>query len=110
MMELTNILLRDIDTCIKNNDMNGLVDILNLVRLYDINKQISTGYIFQKSFFKACKYGNKSIILWLSNIFDEIDPIEKMSIRQLFKYGKYIVKRHKNGQLDKWYQETIISR
>lgn len=107
MYNLTDILLRDIGKCIIENDMKGLEQILELVRVYDVKKKLSTSYIFQKSFFKACVNGNKTIILWLSNLFDQIDTIEKMSIRQLFKYGKYLIRKHKSPGLDKWYYENV---
>tara|TARA_Y100000389_G_C17415388_1_gene493383 strand:+ start:171 stop:506 length:336 start_codon:yes stop_codon:yes gene_type:complete len=108
MLTLEEILLKEIEEYIRKDNIDELIRLSLLIHNYDIEKRISTSYIFQKSFFKACKYGTQRVILWMSNIFDNLDEIEKMSIRPLFKYGSHLIRKRKIRNLHEWYHNNVL--
>lgn len=51
-------------------------------------------YIFQKIYLHACLKGCKEISEWLEKtLYPQMDPIQKIALRQVFPYGRHLLQR-----------------
>ncbi len=48
-------------------------------------------YIYQKLYLHACLKKKHRIVKWLNEMFEHFDPIQKIALRQMFSYGKYLL-------------------
>ncbi len=48
-------------------------------------------YIFQKVYIHACLKKQKPIVDWLMLVFNDLDPIQQIGIRQVFAYGRSLL-------------------
>ncbi len=48
-------------------------------------------YLFQKVYIHACLRKQKAIAEWLTTMFESMDPISQIAVRQVFAYGKYLL-------------------
>jgi hypothetical protein len=48
-------------------------------------------YIYQKLYLHACLKKKHRIVTWLKEMFEQFDPIQKIALRQMFSYGKYLL-------------------
>jgi len=66
---------------------------INIVNEID-NIEIDGAYYFQKIYLHACLKKNIEIATFLkNNIFPKLGEIEKISIRQCFAYGNYLLNK-----------------
>lgn len=50
--------------------------------------------VFQKVYLHACLKGRKEIASWLQDtVFPTMDPIQQIALRQVFSYGRHLLKR-----------------
>jgi len=114
-MDETNNIIKECKKIIENENLQELKEYYNTLDEYEIfiSNTIPYELIFQKIFIHACNYGNKEIIEWLVEKYNEMDNIRKIALRQLFFYGKYILKKNKkykeNNEVIEWY-ETILDK
>ena len=87
-------------------DITGLqeiyMDLLNPENKY----YVSLEDIYQKAFLCACKSNFFEAILWLFEIYENMNILQKVALRHLFFYGKTRI--HKDN-ID-WYEETILKK
>jgi hypothetical protein len=50
-------------------------------------------YLFQKVYIHACLKKQVAIVDWLMEMYETLDPIQKIAIRQVFSYGRHLLKR-----------------
>tara|TARA_Y100000389_G_C17069506_1_gene321289 strand:- start:168 stop:512 length:345 start_codon:yes stop_codon:yes gene_type:complete len=81
-------------TYIKDNDLLALKSYYKNMLDWNINAG-TYQYIYQKIFLHACIIGQINIIQWLFEVYKEFDNISKITLRQMFFYGKYLLKKHK---------------
>ena len=48
-------------------------------------------YIYQQVYLHACLRKKIEIVEWLRTLFDHFGDVEKIAIRQMFSYGKYLL-------------------
>ena len=114
-MEETNKIIKECKKMIENDNLKDLKEYYLNLNEYEIfiSNTIAYEYIFQKIYIHACNYGNKETIEWLIERYIEMDNIRKIALRQLFYYGKYILKKNKKFKNDekifKWY-EIILDK
>lgn len=48
-------------------------------------------YIYQKLYLHACLKKKTRIVEWMNPMFEQFDPIQKIALRQMFFYGKYLL-------------------
>ena len=112
-MDETNKIIRECKKLIENENLPELKEYYNTLDKQElfISNLIAYEYIFQKIFIHSCNFGNKEIIEWLTEKYDEMDNIRKIGLRQLFYYGKYILKKNKKYKNDKeimgWYENIL---
>ena len=92
---------------ISNNDLYGLkIYYENLSNLdIFISNVIAYEYIYQKIFLHTCIKGHREILEWLIERYKEMDNIRKIALRQMFFYGKYLLKKYKHKT--EWYDEFL---
>jgi hypothetical protein len=56
-------------------------------------EELPWDYIFQKVYVHACLKKRQTIIDWLMIVYDSLDPIQQIAIRQVFSYGRYLLKK-----------------
>ena len=94
--------------CIDHNDIDGLNNLT-----IDIQKHIKSAEyiinfqnIYQKLFLYACIKGYQECITYLFKLYFELfDDITKIALRQMFFYGKVLLK---DKNTIKWYNNNII--
>lgn len=53
-------------------------------------------YIYQKVYLHACLRGSDYLADWLEkDLYSLMDPIQKVALRQIFPYGRHLLKRYK---------------
>ena len=55
------------------------------------SEQYPWEYIYQKLHLHACLKKKHRIVEWLNQMFEQFDPIQKIALRQMFSYGKYLL-------------------
>ena len=48
-------------------------------------------YVYQKLYLHACLKKKRDIVKWLDSLFPQFDPIQRIALRQMFSYGKYLL-------------------
>ena len=95
--------------CINFNDKDGLEKLTISIQDYIDESKIIINFqnIYQKLFLHACQKHSKECIKYLLNLyFNKFDIVTKIALRQLFYYGKYLMK---DKQLKKWYDLSVIA-
>ena len=89
---------------IKDNNLEDLKLYYNNLQELNINAG-TYQYIYQKIFLYTCIVGAEDILMWLVKLYKEFDQISKIALRQLFIYGKYLLKKNKYSF--SWFDEFI---
>lgn len=81
---------------INNGDLVGIqaiyLDILNTE--YPTNEEPDIGYLFHRLYLHACLKGQPTIADWLTTaLFNNMDPIQQIALRQIFPYGRLLLSR-----------------
>jgi hypothetical protein len=76
---------------INKKDVNGFKEFLFEVQ--ESYEDISYEYLFQKVYVHACLKKYQPVVDLLTEKYGELDPIHKIALRQIFAYGKYLLKR-----------------
>jgi hypothetical protein len=63
-----------------------------LISIYDIDT-LDFPYMFRHVYVHACLKKRQGIITWLTELYETMDPIMKIGLRQIFAYGKYLLQR-----------------
>jgi len=50
-------------------------------------------YIYQQVYLHACLRKQKEIAQWLQTLLETFGPVERIALRQMFSYGKYLLNR-----------------
>jgi hypothetical protein len=55
---------------------------------------IAWDYVYQKVYLHACLKQKRAFVDWITSLFEMLDPIEKIALRQTFAYGNYLLNKH----------------
>ena len=80
---------------INNKEFDELKDYINLLILHSKEYKLPVEYIFQQVYTHACLKKQPELAGWLKeNVYDVyLDDIQKIGIRQMFSYGKYLLNK-----------------
>ena len=90
---------------------NNLVELQKAYYIIiDNQTNISIPYLYKEVFFYSCQQGNEIIIKWLIEVYNTMDDINKISLRQIFPYGKYLLNlnKEKNRKIVEWYDKVFL--
>lgn len=64
------------------------------MHLHDVYEQetIDYPYLFRHIYVHACLKKKHDIIHWLKEMYETMDPIMKIALRQIFAYGEYLLR------------------
>ena len=101
-------IIKQANSYIKSDDITNLEAYYDY--LYNNYVEYNEEYIYQKVFLYACTVGAKECIKWLFSIYDDLDQIDQISIRQMFFYGKYLIQFYKHSDILEFYEEFLNDR
>ena len=80
--------VRDMKNIIAQGDLNRLQSCLSEFEFDDAPS------VFQILYLHACLKGKGDIATWFQNtVFPMLDPIQQIGLRQVFSYGRHLLKR-----------------
>jgi hypothetical protein len=86
---------------INNGDLDSIqrfyLEILNTI--YPTGQEPDIGYLFHKLYLHACLKGEATIADWLTRaLYQNMDPIQQIALRQIFPYGRLLLSRASKKQ------------
>ena len=81
--------LKECKALVERNNLEGLQELYEEYAM----EPYPWEYIYQKVYLHACLKKKHTIVTWLSTMFEKLDPIQKIALRQMFSYGKYLLAR-----------------
>ncbi len=86
--------LKDLKQMVERENLVGLQEYFQLVLVGELDSDAEWDYLFQKVYLHSCLKKKVEIAEWLEKeVFPQLPPIQAMAIRQVFPYGKYLLKR-----------------
>ena len=76
---------------INKKDVDGFKSYL--FEIQETYESLSWDYMFQKVYIHACLKKYQPVVDVLTEKYEELEPIHKIALRQIFAYGKYLLKR-----------------
>lgn len=87
-----DVVVRDAKLLITKGDKEGLeAYYMNLIEIYDTST-IDFPYLFRHIYVHACLKKKHEIVSWLKELYETMDPIMKIALRQIFAYGDYLIR------------------
>jgi hypothetical protein len=89
-------LFKELKNLIEQNNLESFKTLL--IENFEHEQEIDLSFVFQKLYLHAClKFKNSPIIDYLENeVYNYLPEIERIAIRQVFPYGRYLRNKHKN--------------
>lgn len=87
-------IIREAKEIINRGDLAALQEYYN--NLFDSHVEssdIDIPYLFRHIYVHACLKKKKEIAAWLKELYETMDPIIKIALRQIFAYGNYLLKK-----------------
>ena len=89
---MNNNILSEAKQFVEADDLDGLKQYYVGLRESDI--AVASDWLFQKVYLHACLKKKKPIVDWLMEVYNnELDDITKISLKQLFPYGRWLLAR-----------------
>jgi hypothetical protein len=86
-------IIRDVKVIITNGKKDALISYYTeLLETYDANT-LDYPYLFRHIYVHACLKKKHDIVAWLKEMYEVMDPIMKIALRQIFAYGDYLLRR-----------------
>lgn len=82
-----DIFLKVCKTLIEKDNLEGLQEFYS----ESAHENYAWEYVYQKLYLHACLKKKHRIVAWLNQMFEQFDPIQKIALRQMFSYGKYLL-------------------
>ncbi len=74
-------------TMIEKDNLEGLQEFYR----ENLDENYPWEYIYQKLYLHACLKKKQRIVDWMNSMFEHFDPIQKIALRQMFSYGRYLL-------------------
>jgi hypothetical protein len=87
---MTEPVLKRFKSYVDSDDLSGAQ--LFLQSASDL-EDLPWDYVYQKIYLHACLKKRKRFVDWLDSLFEFLDPIEKVALRQMFAYGRYLLNK-----------------
>ena len=89
---MNNDIIASCKSYINDGDLPGLQEYYNTViesTEYEPNWQ----YIYHRVYLHACLKKKHAIAEWLTSLFSTFDEVSQIALRQIFAYGRYLLRR-----------------
>jgi hypothetical protein len=50
-------------------------------------------YVYQKVYLHACLKKRRDFVAWMDGLFEVMEPIQRIALRQMFAYGRYLLQK-----------------
>jgi hypothetical protein len=92
-MSIEDLLITEFKEYITDDNLHGLKQLWEEYQDIDFGKEIAWDYVFQKVYLHAALKKRKAICEWLDVLFELFDPIIQISLRQMFSYARYLLRK-----------------
>jgi hypothetical protein len=89
-------IVSDAKQIIDRGDLAGLQEYYKDIFDSEDTDDIDIPYLFRHIYVHACLKKKQEIAAWLKELYETMDPIIKIALRQIFAYGDYLMKNNKN--------------
>lgn len=77
---------------VEAEDLSGAQGFLSGLVL-DSTDALAWDHIYQKVYIHACLKKKRAFVEWIMSLFEMLEPIEKIALRQTFAYGNYLLNK-----------------
>jgi hypothetical protein len=84
----------DIKKLIDKGDIEALKDYYQMILLSDLEVAPQWDYIYQKCYLHACLKHQHVIADWFRQMFNQLDTISQIALKQIFAYGNYLERKN----------------
>jgi hypothetical protein len=81
--------VRDLKGMVERNNVEGLQEQLEA---YQTVPDIPWDSLFKDIYLHACLKKKPDVIKWLEGLYEQMPPIQKIALRQIFAYGRHLSK------------------
>ena len=74
---------------VERDNLEGLIDYLEAYQ----ESEIPWDTLFKDIYIHACLKKQRRIVDWLMQLYEEIPPIQKIALRQIFNYGRHLLSK-----------------
>jgi hypothetical protein len=93
MSGMSDDILGDAKLLINGGDLEALQSFYtDMLDTYDADS-IDYPYMFRHIYVHACLKKKHDIVKWLKEMYETMDPIMKIALRQIFPYGEHLLRR-----------------
>jgi hypothetical protein len=79
--------VRELKGMVERNNKEGLQEQLEA---YQDHPDVPWDSLFKDIYLHACLKKKPDIIKWLEEIYETMPPMQKIALRQIFAYGRYL--------------------
>ena len=76
---------------IENSDVEALQAFY--MEMLETYEDIDFPYLFRHLYVHACLKKKHDMVKWFKEMYETMDPIMKIALRQIFAYGDYLLRR-----------------
>ena len=91
-----SITLRDIKQLIERDDLDSVQAVYGELATSKTEvdaAEIDWTTLFKDCYLHACLKKKPRNAAWFESIFKDFDPIQQIALRQIFSYGRYLLRR-----------------
>jgi hypothetical protein len=93
MASIEREVISEIKSYINGGDLDGLKTLWEEYQDTDFGRELAWEYIFEKIYLHAALKKQKPICSWLDILYQQLDPIQQMGLRQMFPYARYLLQK-----------------
>lgn len=87
-------IIRDLKEYINREDESGFFEYIQQNMIIEHPVQLDVPYIFHRVYLHACLKGQRVIADWMEKtVYPSLDKIQQIALRQIFPYGKHLLKK-----------------
>ncbi len=58
-----------------------------------VTEDLPWDHLYQKVYLHACLKKRRAFVEWMDTLFETLEPIQKIALRQMFAYGRYLLNK-----------------
>ncbi len=89
----TEEIIKKFKSYIDVNDLSGAVLFYDGLLCFDAPEDLPWDYMYQKVYLHACLKKRRNFVEWLTGLFEALEPIQRIALRQMFAYGRYLLEK-----------------
>ena len=86
---VTKVIIRDMKDLVVLDNLEGLKDYVYENQSLDLPWDV----VYKDVYLHACLKKKPLIVNWLLEVYESLDPITKITLKQLFPYGRYLLNK-----------------